>query len=167
MKLLARYKKLNSWNKLYVWGSIASIVALIAFFVWPAPKSETHSVVQNVSHSPNSVNVAAETVVIGEPPIPGPKLREKMRAILKSINPDVINALDSGASQFSAYVSQTHLRQLEELNRQPTATNYLQLIVRGPGPFVTGNGNSGPGVWDQLQDGELVDCAFVFKDALR
>ncbi len=93
MNLMARYRKLAFWSKLGVWGAVASIVGL-GPVLWPSSPQQSkeakgsHSVVQNISQSPHSVNVAAETVVFGEPPMPEDKLREGFRSVLKqSIQP--------------------------------------------------------------------------------
>lgn len=38
--LLMRYKQLNLWSRISVWGSLASIIGLLLFFIWPQNQSD-------------------------------------------------------------------------------------------------------------------------------
>jgi len=45
MKLIYRYKKLSFWNKLSVWGSIASILGIMFFFI-PTENTDGNTQIQ-------------------------------------------------------------------------------------------------------------------------
>ena len=168
MNLIQRYKRLGVWARLGVWGSLASIVALIPLAIpQEKPMRAGSSIVQNVFDSPNSINVAAETVVVGEPRMPPEDIKVAIRSILTDIHPSVIQAVDEGAQSFELCMSQTHLRQFESLDRKGSLAPFLEIAVLGQGPFVVGGGNSGNVLYDQLQDGLLMRCTLTFRDQLR
>lgn len=62
MNLLARYRKLGFWNKLFVWAACCSIASLILFLLWPNSGTTSKVVVSNspgakVATAINSSNV--------------------------------------------------------------------------------------------------------------
>jgi hypothetical protein len=69
MNLLQRYRKLNPWNKLAVWGSICSVLGLLYLFIPSKPsKANIHiehslgALIQNAINSPNPVQIGSVTI---------------------------------------------------------------------------------------------------------
>ena len=69
MNLLQRYRRLNIWNKVAVWGSICSILGLLYLF-FPSGQSKANihvehspgAVIQNAVDSPNAVQIGSVTI---------------------------------------------------------------------------------------------------------
>lgn len=56
MNIIARFKKLNLWNKLGVFGAVCSILAFLLWLLWPIPQKYGQS--QIMTDSPGGTQIA-------------------------------------------------------------------------------------------------------------
>jgi hypothetical protein len=54
MNIIERYRRLNIWNKLGVWGSLASVLGFAAFLLWPIGSKPTTSSTAFIDRSPGA-----------------------------------------------------------------------------------------------------------------
>jgi hypothetical protein len=73
MTVIERYHRLGLWSRVSFWGSLASIIALLAFFLSPQQKSPADSHTEVARNSPGAtVLQSGRDIVINAPPIPSP-----------------------------------------------------------------------------------------------
>lgn len=88
MKLINRYKKLSLWNKIYVWGSIASIISVLFILLSKIPSLKERQVFSNSAESENVLdpkNLAEKSIAYSSNNCPSPN--EIYRKIKKG--PDI------------------------------------------------------------------------------
>ncbi|MBP7051447.1 MAG: hypothetical protein KBE65_10575 [Phycisphaerae bacterium] len=150
MRLLARYKKLNFWNKVGFWGAVASIVSLLAFFSTRDPgdgisattTDSPGAIVQTAVNSPNSVQVAAGTVYVQQ----GSVQRRLSQATAK----ELVQILRGSSAQSVEFIAAMGNPEAYELADQ------LHKLFREAGWDVY------PSVNQALKAGDIKGIHFVF-----
>lgn len=64
MNILQRYNRLSLWNKIGLWGSLASVVALVMVF-WPSPKpvNASKTISQSMVNSPGGIQALGNVTI--------------------------------------------------------------------------------------------------------
>jgi hypothetical protein len=172
MKLTQRYRNLSLWNKVAFWGAVCSVLCFFCLFLPSGGqgkaairvKDSPGAVVQTAIDSPNAVQIG--TLNIQAQQRDTRPLKERIRAYLHTVNPKIIQLLDSGRPSVAVMINAVNQTELFELQKEPDFGLYLE--VRSTGSVASGAHNTIGGHLNDLQDvGMLNGYEFVFRDKLR
>ena len=171
MTLTQRYRQLSLWNKVAFWGAVCSVLAFFYLFL---PGSGQSKATIRVKNSPSAVVLTAidstNVVQIGTLNIQAQQkdirpLKERIRAYLHTVNPEIIQLLDSGRPSVAVMINTVNQTELFELQKEPGFGLYME--VRSTGSVASGDHNTIGGHLNDLQDvGMLNGFELVFKDKL-
>lgn len=164
---------LNLWSKVAFWGSVCSVLALLYLFLPSSGQSKAairvnHSpgaVVQTAIDSPNAVQIGTLNISQSRQKDTGP-LKDRIRAFLRTVNPKIVQLLDSGQPSVAVMINIVNQTALFELQREPDFGAYME--VRSTGSAAAGAHNTAGGHLNDLQDvGMLNGFELIFKDRLK
>jgi vacuolar-type H+-ATPase subunit F/Vma7 len=93
-------------------------------------------------------------------------IKDRIRSYLRTVNPKIIELLDSGQPSVAVMINTVNQPALVELQKDPDFGEYLE--VHSTGSVSTGAHNTIGGHLNDLQDvGMLNGYEFVFKDRLK
>ena len=181
MNLYQRYSRLTFWNKLGALGAIASICGIVFLFLPHSPETITtvtasvdnspSTVQQTVVNSPNSVNLAAQSMVFERPALTLDQLKQEIQLRLQKINPEILDRINAGETHIPVMINAVNLQPLLSLADHNSFNNFLELegtgarfqgVVEGGGHAQIGNHLN-----DLNQRGILDGYVLVIKPSLR
>jgi len=111
--LLARYRQLNIWNKIFVWAAIASILGFIGWLISPFMSAEPSTTVTQGSQS--SIYQANRDIIIN--PAPSPSTSEP-KSQPSPPQPSSLSNAKKGQSPANSYQPSRHLQRARSLYDQ-------------------------------------------------
>jgi hypothetical protein len=125
-----------SWVKVVLFVELVLSMGLLVFIPRNTPELEkidpaaNLGAYQNINHGTSQNNqIQAETVVVtqGLPvEVPAP-IKKRIRDLLRSINPEIIHAIDHDQPNIAVMISQVKLSQLIELSKESDFSDYIEL----------------------------------------
>lgn len=167
MKITERFNRLNFWNKLAAIGAVCSILAFLGWLLWPKSGGDSSSV-QQASSGRDTYQVKAEHVTIGQGPAQPtePPLKDRIRSVLRRINPEIIDAIDRGAPAIRVMISTVNQVDLQKMQREEGFTDYLSVTNTG-GTIAGGSGNRIGDHINDIAEGMMNGYELKFKQPLR
>jgi len=117
----------------------------------------------------DAFNIQGSTINLYQhsPQTPERPIKDRIRSFLRTVNPAIVDALDSGKPQISVMVNTVNLPALMELKKDPDFGAYLDIISTGS-VIVGGSGNRiGGHLNDVMDTGAMNGFTFRFKERLK
>jgi hypothetical protein len=93
-------------------------------------------------------------------------IKDRIRSYLRTVNPNIIEQLDSGRPSVAVMVNTINQPALFDLQKDPDFTKYLE--VQSTGSVSAGSHNTIGGFMNDIHDvGILNGYVFVFKESLK
>lgn len=165
------------WVRVFVIAAIVAIIIILAL----VPRKEINSKVsergqasalntqynQNFGTQQNNQVSAQMANFYSTPPSkPERSLKQQIRDILRTINPEIIKRIDSGEQVIVVMINQMNLLELTQLAKDPAFSDYLE--IRNAGGTISGTDISMNGYLNDVNEmGTRHGCQFIFKPALK
>lgn len=165
------------WVRVFVIVAFVAIIMIIAL----VPRKEINSKVSgggqasalNTQYNQNfgvqqNTQVAAQTANFYSTSSSKPErsLKQRIRDILRIINPEIIKGIDSGEQAVAVMINQMNLLELTQLTKDPAFSDYLE--IRSTGSISAGTNNRIGGHLNDVNEmGMLQGYQFIFKPALK
>jgi hypothetical protein len=152
-----------------------AIIAISYWALWGAGGAFLQDDEKRVSNISNQISIGpvghGSTVTINPTPASPTaakvELRQEIRALLESINPDILKLADSGAREIRVMIGNKNQNRLASLSEREGFSKYLSYALTGDN-IGGGIGNKiGGYIYDVSQGEAMNGCVLTVKDVLR
>jgi hypothetical protein len=149
--------------------AVATVVVVASVLVKNPWKHETATQAQE-THGDNSPAImSARDVYVGGAVVPSqaPSTKDKIRAYLRALNPEIVKQLDAGAASVDVMINTSDQPALRKLQEDPDFGAFL-IVRERMDKLTVGGHNKVKGFLNDLNDvGTLIGFTLEFKEKLR